>query len=76
MMFQIIHFTLGVVAVLFFLLSVLATIRSGHLWPNKRHQIYDELQNLSIGALVAAAGMYLLLGIGYQAAAWVFDFVS
>lgn len=76
MMFQIIHFAIGAAAVLFFMLATLATIRSQNLWPNKRHQIYDELKSLSTGTMVAAAGVYLLLGMGYQAAAWVFGFAS
>ena len=76
MMFQIIHFTVGAAVVLFFMLAVLAAIRSGNLRPNRRHQIYDELQNLSTCMMAAAVGVYLLLGMGYQAAAWVFGFAS
>lgn len=77
MMFQIIHFTVGVTVVLFFVLAMLASIRSAkHPWQHKRYQIYKELHNLSTGALAAAAGVYLLLGMGYQAAAWVFGFAS
>lgn len=76
MMFQITHFAIGAAAVLFLVLAMLASIRSGNLWPNKRHQIYDELQNVCICAMLAVAGVYLLLGMGYQAAVWVFGFVS